>query len=896
MGLPFLKLLLAAIDVAVLCLVVALLVSNCKTKQYGARIWLKAFHVLVLVWLVLRGMFWVLSITTREEWHSISFGLLYWLPNPLQFGSFLLLPMAYSKVLSPSNLWEVHSRTVGRAYVTLVSSMLVYMVGFAVAQAMSDNRRLRCVTADKDSENAPATCYDMELNNQAFRVLTGFCFFALAAGVAGYGFQMSKLTSSQNRAQLIFQPRALAALNCFLVAVFLSKGAYQISSVLSLWYLPDIPLQGSEDVCLLNFCVFFFWDYVPTVWLLLVMEGTTGEHVGTSVVKAVFPARILANFGDDMPNLPDYGLFREIKAAAARQAARSERSGSRASSTGLQYSYPSSNGMGLSPRAISNNDLKNWHGNQGGGGSSPYFVSHHSRENLWHGGGDSSNACGFYGTVTTAAAGSSVGSSLGGMTFVTSPVTPSDPHDGRTGGLFNWLFGWRKSSIGEEAGAGGDAEDRDGRGGGGGGGPPTLWQRNLEHNDDCVSCTRSATALNKSESRSLGNGSNRDTAGGGGEGGAVARWWRGVLDSLTGGGGGGGDPGNTSMGGGDREGAVGEASLLWKSHGSGVAGGNSHLSFGELSRAAEVTYPLRGYETGAERHVAGEWGHDGAAERRGRGSGRVGAARGGEPSSSLAGREGSGGPGAGVVAPVGVRQAVGWSGGVENRVIAAQQRQRQQQHQRQHQQQQQQQQQQQHYIERRGGDGGVGILPRMDPLLGPMTVDPYGRQPPEEYSAAAEQRGQEVSPSSTGGAAVDRGYGGGGYVDHASAAHTPTAMSHQQQGRPAGTYQTQHVYDMGTHAPVVDIGRIGGGGSGGVRYHPEAAYRGDSTDLQERRREHQGYPQQQNLQGVGAGVEPRQTAKAATHGAVGGNMPEERIGDREYRAYRVPDQYRLQHD
>lgn len=47
--------------------------------------------------------------------------------------------------------------------------------------------------------------------------------------------------------------------------------------------------QGSEDVCLLNFCVFLFWDYVPTVWLLLVMEGTTGEYVGTSVVKVRHP-------------------------------------------------------------------------------------------------------------------------------------------------------------------------------------------------------------------------------------------------------------------------------------------------------------------------------------------------------------------------------------------------------------------------------------------------------------------------------------------------------------------------------------------------------------------------------------------------------------------------------
>ncbi len=35
--------------------------------------------------------------------------------------------------------------------------------------------------------------------------------------------QMSKLTTSQNRAQLIYQPQALVALNVFLVAVFLSK-------------------------------------------------------------------------------------------------------------------------------------------------------------------------------------------------------------------------------------------------------------------------------------------------------------------------------------------------------------------------------------------------------------------------------------------------------------------------------------------------------------------------------------------------------------------------------------------------------------------------------------------------------------------------------------------------
>lgn len=48
----------------------------------------------------------------------------------------------------------------------------------------------QCVTADQDAEDAPQTCYGMETTSAAFRVLTGFCFFALAAAVAGYGFKV----------------------------------------------------------------------------------------------------------------------------------------------------------------------------------------------------------------------------------------------------------------------------------------------------------------------------------------------------------------------------------------------------------------------------------------------------------------------------------------------------------------------------------------------------------------------------------------------------------------------------------------------------------------------------------------------------------------------------------
>ncbi|CAB1096736.1 unnamed protein product [Ectocarpus sp. CCAP 1310/34] len=548
-------------------------------------------------------MFWVLAITTHEEWESAMFGLLYWLPNPLQFGCFLLLPMAYSKVLSSEKDWKAKSRFVGRVYVTLVSGMLVYMVGYALVQVVRESRQFQCVTADQDSKDAPQTCYSMDTTSDAFRVLTGFCFFALAAGVASYGFKMSRLTASQNRAQLIYHPRALTALNCFLVAVFLSKGAYQISSVKGLWCLPDIPLKGSEDICLLNFSVFMLWDYVPTVWLLLVMEGTTGEHVGTSVVKAVHPA----NYGDDLRNLPDYGVFREIKAAAARDAARAERAWSGAS-TGQYISSSSWLSTEQSPRTTCGlrdpNHFKNVpaapYNAQGGGGSYPSSV-HSSRENLSQsgvgggGGGSSSIGYGFYGygsgSAATAGQVSSVGSSLGGMAFVASPSSCSlESHDRQNRrGPFSWLLGWRRSATAEaEAGSGAVRGVSDGRArghhrsgsggrGGGGGGSPFLWQASMD-------CGSSSYIKGSSSSRRENENEMSKTSDGGGMGKTVSRWWRRVLE-------------------GRREGSAPdqaeETASLWQSS-DADAPDKWSPGFGELSRA-EVMYSLRGYRGPATR-------------------------------------------------------------------------------------------------------------------------------------------------------------------------------------------------------------------------------------------------------------------------------------------------------
>ncbi|CAM9279596.1 unnamed protein product, partial [Laminaria digitata] len=127
--------------------VVSLLVSNYRSRQHGTRSWATAFHILVLLWLILRGIFWIMTITTEEHWHGDTFYLLYWLPNPLQFGSFSLLPLFYSQVLSSKREWKARSRIITPVYITLVSGMLLYMVGWTIRTALQERKEFE-VTID----------------------------------------------------------------------------------------------------------------------------------------------------------------------------------------------------------------------------------------------------------------------------------------------------------------------------------------------------------------------------------------------------------------------------------------------------------------------------------------------------------------------------------------------------------------------------------------------------------------------------------------------------------------------------------------------------------------------------------------------------------------------------
>ena len=64
--------------------------------------WSFSFHILTLVWLGIRGGFWLSSSIATPDWGSWSFYAMYWMPNPIEFGSFMILPLFFTQLLYPT--------------------------------------------------------------------------------------------------------------------------------------------------------------------------------------------------------------------------------------------------------------------------------------------------------------------------------------------------------------------------------------------------------------------------------------------------------------------------------------------------------------------------------------------------------------------------------------------------------------------------------------------------------------------------------------------------------------------------------------------------------------------------------------------------------------------------
>ena len=284
---PILKLLLVLTNIGILLLLLNLISIHLKDRN-NIKSFSTAFHVLSLVWLCIRGSFWTLSIISTTSWDVSTFYLLYWMPCPFQFSSFMLLPLFFSQKLYPAK-WKEYWNYSINVYITIIVVLIVFQIVWTFVAAF--RMKMISTLCENDSEDnddgagqltpaptAPPTladdCYHTEYAGNTFRVIAAVCSLLLAIMQGLYGYKLANTDSKSHHEQFIISNQThLGIVNIFLVLSFLSRGVYQLRALQHNYLLPDIPLQGDDDVSLTTFICFEIWDYIPTILLLMTVTS-----------------------------------------------------------------------------------------------------------------------------------------------------------------------------------------------------------------------------------------------------------------------------------------------------------------------------------------------------------------------------------------------------------------------------------------------------------------------------------------------------------------------------------------------------------------------------------------------------------------------------------------------
>ena len=130
MGLPPFKIILLITNVLMICLLLSIMLEHYKSNN-NIRSWSSLFYLLCLIWLSIRGIFWLLTVTSTTFWLEPYFELLYWMPNPLQFGSFLLLPLFFAQIVHRGK-WEQYWVYVRPVYITVIACIVLFQLIYAL--------------------------------------------------------------------------------------------------------------------------------------------------------------------------------------------------------------------------------------------------------------------------------------------------------------------------------------------------------------------------------------------------------------------------------------------------------------------------------------------------------------------------------------------------------------------------------------------------------------------------------------------------------------------------------------------------------------------------------------------------------------------------------------------
>jgi len=297
MQLPLLKTALVCTNFSILSFLSILILEHLKAN-HNILSWSSAFHILCLCWLVMRGVFWFFTISSDGNWSNVTFYTLYWMPHPFQFGAFMLLPLFFAQVVYPV-VWQAYWVYVRPAYILSLFGIIAFQTAWAILATVEDQRLSdtcddypvpgtrsdgglnQAVNITRSAALEPqdlAECFHTDYSSDVFRLIASFLFVGLAIIQGVYGYQIALLEDRQYARFFNAPKQVLNVVNATLLVSFLSRGLYQFGTVFGLFLLPQIPLQGDEDVSAIVFFCFELWDYVPTVLLVLTV---TSRSLGT---------------------------------------------------------------------------------------------------------------------------------------------------------------------------------------------------------------------------------------------------------------------------------------------------------------------------------------------------------------------------------------------------------------------------------------------------------------------------------------------------------------------------------------------------------------------------------------------------------------------------------------
>jgi len=117
--------------------------------SYSMHSWSAIFHILCICWLALRLTFWAYTLLSTSQWYTVTFHLLYWLPNSFEFGAFACLPVFYVQLIQTSD-WQ-YGTVLKPVYISIIAGLCILQIFWAFLAGTHDGADCQFLSAGVDA-------------------------------------------------------------------------------------------------------------------------------------------------------------------------------------------------------------------------------------------------------------------------------------------------------------------------------------------------------------------------------------------------------------------------------------------------------------------------------------------------------------------------------------------------------------------------------------------------------------------------------------------------------------------------------------------------------------------------------------------------------------------------